>query len=324
MIQLFSQHFMVLDRNGRQRSFSFDELRRDLLCCFRACGVSDAWAAEEVALVIEEQFERGRTDSEAPVREAEVDALVASVLAASGYGDVAAQYRRLRNGEPSGDAVGPFADWDDARLGALLERALSLLPEDREELAGRVRRALVLLGFTEVSDELVRQLGGHLLRNRAPAPDQSGADDPRWLFPPDFWASAWSDAAAELVAGGVLKPHPVSRLIPRARVDLDLARLADAMGGGPLTELGFLPRLRQVCCELGNLLPHMRDRICQEKPDAHHHPAHLIVRGAAPLIRERLVPMRARDAKALLAEIESLIRADLADQVAFDLIVTIR
>lgn len=324
MIKLFSGSCFLLDRRGRQRSFSFEDLRGELCSCFQACGVHDAWAEEHIAFVIEEQLARLRREGHNTFAEDELRTLVFSVLCDSGYGDVAAVYRRAY-GVPSAPAASDaLTAWDDDRIASGLPRSLPLAEADRDILVTRVRDALTSLGLTTVSDEFIRQLGIHFVRSVEAGESARAGGDSSWLFEPEHWRrSAPADLEA-LATAGVIGFHPVSRLLPRVRLDLDLTRLARTTGTVPLLEIAFLQSLRHTCRQLLELFNGIRSEIVREVPHAAHHPSHLAVLGMARLIVDCTLPMRASAARAFTDEIVAVIRSEVEADAGFELLVTVR
>ncbi len=323
MIKLFSKSLMIAGRDGCQRSFCFDEVRRDLFTCFRACGIRDVWAAEHIAMIVEEQLECQHASGVNSFAEEQLEALLSSVLCASGYSDVATHYNEMHDLQAVA-GVPAFAAWDERRLEEILVRTLFLGREVCQELVPQVKQALLSLGFAKVSDSLISELGAHFLENRDGSAKELPHTDLYWLLGPGDWDAFFSGPLAELVATGVLKFHPVSKLIPRARVELDLIRLADGVGEKPLTEIEFLPRVHDICTKIPEALTLARKEICQRKPYAKHHPSHLIIRGLDSLLREYFVHLRRRQARAFAQEIVATVRRDVASQVSFEMVVTVR
>ena len=324
MIQLFSRHFIVVNRQGRQTTFSFDDLRQDLFACFRTCGVREVWPAENIALIVEEHLERQRSEATIPVSEDQVDALVSSILFATGYGEVAAEYHKSRQLGPAAAVTG-LAAWDDRRIQEQLAKAFPLSGEEIRSLAGEVGNALTRLAFGKVSDEMIRQLGAHLMQARTTVAGQASAPaGPVWLFPPEHWPPLVPNTMAAFLSTGIVSVLPVSRLLPRARARLDLSRLAASMGAAPLTELGFLPQLRHACNELPGLLRLVRGEIVRIAEHAGRAPTHLIVQGLDQVLRHYLVPLNRRASEALVNDIGDVLQRDVSERVDFELIVTVR
>jgi len=322
MIQLSSRHALVLGQEGRTRTFDFEELRRELTGCFHACGVTDSWPAESVVCAIEEHFVRQCQDGGNTISEDELHALVTSVLLASGYPDVAGRYRHQRNLEPRRTTGPRPASWDAERLTAVLRRSYLLTENATETLASSVKKALEQLTFTEVTDEFIRQLGGHILDTGiGMKPPETTSP---WLFSPSQVNGAVDMRTADVSPTGAVRLYPVSRLIPRVRAELSLAHLADSIGDRPMTEMMIIPRLRKAASELRSSLPRLRERVCRERSDAQHHPAHLVVSGLDVVLNDVLVPLSRRGERAFVNDVQIVLQRDLGDLLTFELVVSYR
>ncbi len=322
MIKLASHHALVVDRDGRKHSFDFDAVLLDLVRCFQACGVRDSWPADNIALIVEEHMEQRRQAGEPPVKEADLDTLVSSVLTASGFSDVAAEYGKLRQLEQSVVSP-PVTPWDSARLARLISRSLPLSGHACIDATARVRAALDVLGLDGASDELIRQLAIHLLPVSC-APDPVEKAQPPWSMNPDTWRFELSPTLRRLLHSGSVKLFPVSQALPRVRAELNLVCVAEAIGDSPLTELVLLPGLRSTVKSLRELLRAVRSDVVERWPHAAHHPAHLIVRGLGVVLHQYVLPLRASDSRELVEEIHALFRREFAADIGFEQLVTFR
>ncbi|MBO7092679.1 MAG: hypothetical protein J6W23_12915, partial [Victivallales bacterium] len=95
MILIPEQALFVLGEGGQRQSYDFAGLCADLRAAFERNGVRDSWLVDQFTLTVEERL-RGQS----PMTESEIDTLLASVLTASGYGDVASTFTTLRGRNP--------------------------------------------------------------------------------------------------------------------------------------------------------------------------------------------------------------------------------
>ncbi len=325
MIQLSSRHSMVIDRTGRQGSFDQERVLEDLTSCFRRCGIDDPWAAETIGQVVEEQVVGHRRETGSPPTEEALDDLVAAALAAAGYGDVAAKYRLLRGIDPLASMATGLAPWRTKRLERVLSAALPVPAEQVAELAAKMEKAFRELAFTRVSDELIVQIGIHLLHSepRTPA-DPCHRDSGHWLFPPGSWHEHIAQPARVLCEEDVVQPWPVSNALPRIGLSIDLARSAQHIADLPLTELVLLPGLRDTCRIVRDLMRTMRHRVCLRRRHAAHHPARILLTNTGDALLECLVPMCPRDAKRLRDDIREIVRSEILQPLDFDVFLTER
>ena len=137
MIKLSSKHTLVLDPCGQSRSLDVDAIRADLHRCFRRCGMGDPWAADHIAMVIEEQLSERDAGSLPALRETDVQALVCALLDASGFADVGEAYRDLHGGSPSRPPAA--LPWDADRLLRVIGGAGILSRDGVEDAVARTK-----------------------------------------------------------------------------------------------------------------------------------------------------------------------------------------
>ncbi len=314
MIELSASHHLVLEQ-GRPVTLDVESVRLDVRSCCLAVGVQETWLADQMELALDDFFmarsERGG-EAALPAR-GEVDALVARLLLAAGYRDVAAEYSRRRQLQAS--PVADTAAWDAARVRRLLGQSYALPEAAIARLAQQVVRKLDGLGFRQVSDRLILELAGHLAGTRTPQgpaiPGLLESDSP-WLLAAGFWKSAdgVAGSARRLCETGVLRPRPVSRLLPVPGVVLDLERLALEAGGA--TEDDFWPRLRHATLAVRELLAVMDALLAEREPDASGGVPRVVVTGFPALAAAWRPILRKADQPPLMREIAVRIRTALA------------
>lgn len=319
MIQLFSRHLLVTDRSGECRSFDSDGFYSDLTACFRRCGIQDTWVPETVTMTVEEQMLQRHSASDQPLDEEDVDLLVASVLMASGYADVAAEYRRLRGVDPLSELSRGLQEWDKDRLEMILSRSLALSPARVAEVVERVSNAFHTLSFSRVSDDFIVHMGIHLLCS-----DEDASELPQgpWLIGPDMWQLFVSPEVRHLAEMRIFRFWPVSKVLPRVRASLHLPALARQAGDFPLTEMGFLTELVRVGRSLASALNGLREQVCSRRTHADQYPPRVIVEGGGDVIQTCFVPMSPRSALAFREEIRDVLERILGETVTRDILLT--
>lgn len=304
MIKLHSRHCLVQTATGAVQSLDTDRLRDDLQRAFRACGVSEDWIGDHIALVVEEHAACPGAETP-PLGERDLHAMVSSLLTASGYEDVGRRYREQLPASAQTADPDPFRPWDMDRLDQDLANLLPLGGDERRAMVQRLAAALAGLGLSAVRTELLRELARHLLQQSA-APPFPPASSP-FLMLPGQWPLYDSPAAAALAGVGALRAQAVSRFLPRLRLELDLARLAVSLGPPPVAEMAFLPALAQALDAALALLAVTRRRLDL----ASLPPAHLIVVGLEAAVDDALRPPTARAGKALRHELKAIVAAKL-------------
>ena len=317
MIELYSQGRLV-EESGRLVSLDVDGLVREVRAACAAAGIADAWLAEQMALAVDDFFlarsGSGGEPGDAPPQPAptrgDVDRMVAGTLLAAGYADVAAAYLKGRNLPllADGPDAPPALPWDIPRLTRLLQPRLPLPEALLQGVVERVGAKLEDLNFREITDGLVLELAAHVLRDRALFLAGAPPDGSPWLVEPRPWMDALGGDCLRLCRAGVLRAHPVSRLLPTARVALDLAALAPGFGGGPLTELQVFPELRRTARIARRLLLQMRETIQDQVEVTPDMPVRLDVAGFHELVDKHWVPLGRAERRRLRAEMNGLLR----------------
>jgi hypothetical protein len=328
MIKLFSNNVLVVDNEGRQHPFNLDQLQLELEKAFQATGSREAWIPSSIAEVVQEHLylsQQGDTPS-AKLTHTEIEHLVCTILINSGFDDVAACYGRSESPTVS-QAIADLrvTPCSQERIVLLLKQEFTsaILGGTANAVARRIAAKIGSMGFEKISDELIRVVAEHVLKFEAGQASPSEAPARDWLFSAQDWRNCWEDEAARLVASGSVIVHPVRKVIPVARLSLNLDKLGQNMGAGPMTELSFLPGLQKACPVLRRMLVWVRNRIEQELPAPTRHPAHLFLHGLTPLLKQSFGPMRQAEQTALAREIESLLACEITAKVDLPLVITL-
>ncbi|MFA4944760.1 MAG: hypothetical protein WC789_08690 [Lentisphaeria bacterium] len=304
----------LTDAAGLAVPFEPTAVAQELAAACAATGVPADLIVPQLLLAAEDFF-LAQDEAEwggAPVGRAELDRMLAGALLNAGYGEVAAEYLRLRELPAELGAGGPPPrPWSAARVRELLAGRLPLPPPLLETLTGLVVECLAALGFARAGDPLILELAAQLLREQAEARPAAAEDSP-WLIEPHYWIGTLGRDKARLCQAGVLQPQAVSRLLPVARLTLDLAELAASLGSRPLTELHFLPALRPATHAARRLLLEMRESIGEQVEVTPEMPVRLTVAGFGRLLERFWVPLGRADRRRLYCELRGLVREVVA------------
>ncbi len=323
MIQLHSRHRLVAADDGTVRSFDGEALRHDLRCAFRACGITDDWAADHIACVIEEHLSSRPAADLPPLPERDLHAMVLALLPAAGFADVGQAYQARLPAAAVPPDPDPFREWDRARIATELAGVLPLAEEECARIASQTESALRALGLDRVRSELIRSLANHFLHQTGASGAPQPSPESPWCLRPEGWPVAGVAGAEALVRAGALRPLPVSRFLPRLRLELDLRRLAAACGTPPLPEIVFLPALARALDCAVRLLALAGEAVRGIlKPDASAPPAHVLVRGLEETVDHAILPQSARARKALCREIRATIEAKFPERADGSLLLT--
>jgi hypothetical protein len=325
MIRLFPGHALVVDGSGRSQTLDFDSLRDELAACFAQRGIAETWLAEHVACIVEERVRERHRQMPGILERREIDEMVLAALRSVGFADVAELYasgRGIGTALPQPD--GKRSPCSGERLRDLLERTLLLSPRQVEEALPPLTRTVERLGIPLVTDTLLRELALHLLGTSTEEPVEAATSQDIRLLADEHWQTRFAGEAASLLAKGVLRIHPVSAALPRARLDFDLARFGSQLGRPPLLEIQVLATLPATARIIRSVLTEARAEICTRRPSATAHPAQIILRGSAALLAEQLEPLCARAAHTFLTDIRSCLEREISQPSDFDVILSLR
>ena len=269
MILIPEQALFVVGEGGQRESYDFAGLCTDLRKAFECNGVRDSWLVDQFTLTVEERL-RG----ESPMTEHEIDGLLASVLTATGYGDVASTFTEIRGEKPLDALRAELYPWDTMRIQEVLRRQLPLSPCQQAALMERCADELVKLNFTAVSDTFIRELAIHLLH--AEGTEKTEIPQSRTEVKQD-WAALCDGKTRNYLERHVLAAYPVAPLFPRPRIAFDLAEYCRDFADDWRSELALCARLPDAAQCVLRLLAIMRDAILAEHPNFTDCPAHVVI-----------------------------------------------
>ena len=268
MILIPEQALFVLGEGGQRQSYDFAGLCADLRAAFERNGVRDSWLVDQFTLTVEERL-RGQS----PMTECEIDTLLASVLTASGYGDVASTFTELRGRNPLSALEAELHPWNMERLNAVLRLHLPLSPMQLDMLSKRCAETLAKLHFQDVSDTFIRELGIHLLHGGAVAETSSEKTEQ----PKDEWLALCDDKTRDMLERHVLSVYPIAPLFPRARIAFDLQMYTQGMPSEWKSELALCSKLSEAAACGLSLLTAIRHTIMAGQTDFRDCPSHVVI-----------------------------------------------
>ena len=347
MILLASGNMLVAGPGGQPQSLDFERLTADLREAFRTQGLASDWIADHIVLTLEEKL-RSRGHGE-PVSEAVTHELLAAMLAAVGYGEVAAEYGRRHQVDPLSGRRRELHDWTAAGVRALLDRTLPLTSGQSLRLTEQCAAALRQLGFLEVSDTFICELAVHLLHRgdgagfaepfvgspqlqAATAPPagamslggRGGKSQAPVLLPERLWTDRVDSFTRTLLETQVLRPLPVSRLFPRLGLAVSLAALGETLTGGWPSPLTIMTALGRVAPPILTLLGQMRQEYAVALAAFQEAPCHLVFPGFASYLAQGLGPMARRERALLAREISCLLEDSLVARADFPVMLSFR
>ena len=268
MILIPEQALFVLGEGGQRQSYDFAGLCADLRAAFEQNGVRDSWLVDQFTLTVEERL-RGQS----PMTEGEIDTLLSSVLTASGYGDVASTFTKLRGRNPLSALEAELHPWNEERLNAVLRLHLPLSPMQLDMLSSRCAETLTELRFHDVSDTFIRELGIHLLHGGAVAEPSSKTTEQ----PKNEWLALCDEKTRDMVERHVLSVYPIAPLFPRARIAFDLQAYSMGMPSEWKSELALCSKLPEAAACGLSLLTAIRCTIMAGQTDFRDCPSHVVI-----------------------------------------------
>lgn len=321
MIELSSNHRLVRE-HGTPVSLDLEAVRSEIRACCAQVGLRDGWLADQITLALEDYFLAGQHEqTSCPTRE-EIDHLICRLLVATGYAEVAGEFGRRRSVTLVDAADLAALPCSEARVQELLAKRLPLPAETVVALGTRVLEKLGDLGFARVTDTLVLEIAGQLVRE--PAAGIIAVESSPWLLPPGFWQGLLVGEPARLCRQEILQPLPVSRLLPAVRLVLELRHLAASAHTLPVTELQFWPRLHRATKAARRVLLLTREQVARSLPCYASTPSRIIVAGCAGLADAYMGPMTRAQARYLVREVRAVVQKDVGAGLEFPLLVTLQ
>lgn len=328
MIRLHSQRIPLRAPDGSVELFALDQLRALLARLFAQVGMTEEWAADHIASVIEDylRYHHENAGAGSEMRQEELHSLAVRTLLDAGFSDVAALYRDTIGIEGALEPLSALP-WDTDRVSTLVRQDLGLGIEYAEAVAETVEEKLQTLGFPSVSDDLICQVAAHILhsgRDGFPATPARSVDEPSAAAanhgPTD---TPPCPEEAELLEDGTLRFTPVTTVVPVSRAELHLGKIAHDCGD-PLIFFEFLlvPRVdravRAACRALGRI----REGILADCPRAAAYPARLTIAGLDELHDALLEHGSKSDASRRVTSLQDMIHDRATSTAEFPLVIT--
>lgn len=241
MIQLSNTAIMIVRPDSSSIPFDVEEIQTRIIRACIAAGETESWIAGDISLSVEFALlsTKGRF-----IKESDLDSLIIRALEDSGYPHVAADFKR---------SAAPAAPSDLPVNAKSIQNAvaanLSLPPGERlDAIVAEVETALRAIGFERCSPRLMLELARQFRDRETSAlppiplkthPLKPGGDI--LLLQQSDFRELGSLNLKDLLSGGTLRIHGISRLFPALRIDVSFPNFADAMElSKPVSELALL------------------------------------------------------------------------------------
>lgn len=240
MIQLSNTAIMIVRPDSSSIPFDVEEIQTRIIRACIAAGETESWIAGDISLSVE--FALLSTKSRI-IRESDLDSLIIRALEDSGYPHVAADFKRS-----AAPAVPSDLPVNAKSIQNAVAANLSLAGERLETIVAEVETALRSIGFERCSPRLMLELARQFRDRETSAvppiplkthPLQPGGEV--LLLRQSDFRELGSLNLKDLLSGGTLRIHGISRLFPALRIDISFPCFADAMElSKPVSELALL------------------------------------------------------------------------------------
>lgn len=236
MIKLAPETILVHRADGSVEPLAVDQLEAELAECCAATGVDDGELPVDIVRVISHYFGGGRLRAAAD--DGEVEALVCRVLVDAGLRELAEAFV-ARRGTEEAAARERLAPREAAEREVLLRADPFFVGRPIDRLVAEMESVLERLGLVTITAAAFVELAKSLCLSRAS--ESRGEPSPYWAISVADVPAHLAPELAEWSAAGVVRWHPVSRLLPVIRCQVDLALLR--VTGSVMVELALFPRL---------------------------------------------------------------------------------
>jgi hypothetical protein len=267
----------ILIKNNSGRTIYFDrELLQDAILNAavqsESCQNEQA-LAEDISYAIEKYLETMTAPGVEMPELREVNSFVVNLLNDSGNSEVAHIYASMHTADWDQQSSRELKEWTAASVSELIESKPLFQSYDREVLARSVNEALEKLGFLQVSEALIVELGAHIINNETTRVQEE--------VEPAQVNQGLLLSAAEIKSFSrknircwfesmVLDVRDISRVFPKLHIDLNFLTyvcLLQEGGDMALMELVFLPTLHDFVHELARSFSNVISFIENTFPD---------------------------------------------------------
>ena len=279
MVDIVNDTVLIVQKDGTTQPFDADHLSRQLAESARIAGVYDPEMPDDIALSIEYTLRQKSISNESPCFDiADIDYLIFQTLVNVGYGKVDDVYRK-----------NSFLLTDHSRIpihkvNSCIEENLDIHGSRLELIAKKVINTMQAIGARDSSEQLIRELAKHFLRQ------STEHISPDVLKHPDFQPDKASTIRfSELLPymppsiqnyfdKRILSFHPVSlHIFPVLRLNIRLTGIATSAAlEAPLTELTLSPELIKLAGAVDRFCL-LVDQICVKKGYADNTPVKLML-----------------------------------------------
>ena len=315
MIHIATYKLQIADENGSPVELDIGGLERQIAEVFRQQGFQDVWMAEELSLMLVEKL--NGTDANLLSR-GEVDALVTSMLTASGYADVAREYQAARGHKPFEEERREMKPWRNI-LESTLRKTLPITEMQLTKVSAKCASVLEMAGLELATEKFLTTLAIHLLVNN------SGGDlEERSLEGSGPWQECLGEVSRKKLEQGILCPLPVSQIFPRARIAVKMSAIGDEQIGNWVSVFSVCHVLNELAPCMLEMLKVWRQELAEKHPMQADSPSHILFSDFTDYLGREPNMWRKRDRQEIRDTVEKIMEETVISKVDFPVVLSIR
>ncbi len=315
MIHIATYKLQIADENGSPVELDIGGLERQIAEAFRKQGFQDVWMAEELSLMLVEKL--NGTDANLLSR-SEVDALVTSMLTASGYADVAREYQAVRGHMPFEEERREMKPWRSI-LESTLRRTLPITEMQLAKVSARCASVLERAALEVTSEKFLTSLAIHLLVNNSEGElGERSCEDRR------PWQERLGNLSRRKLEQGILRPLPVSQIFPRARIAVKMSAIGDEQTGNWVSVFSVCSVLNELAPCIMEMLKAWRRELAEKHPMQADSPSHILFSDFTEYLGREPNMWRKRDRQEIRDTVERIMEETVISKVDFPVVLSIK
>ena len=315
MIHVATYKLQIADENGSPAELDIGGLERQIAEAFRKLGFQDVWMAEELSLMLVERISGSDANL---LNRNEVDALVSSMLTASGYADVAREYQASRGQAPFDEERREMKPWRNAIEG-VLRKALPITETQLAKVSAKCAEVLEAAGMELVSEKFLVSLAIHLLVNNS---EGDTADLVQKSV--GSWQERLGELSRQKLEQRILRPLPVSQLFPRARIAVKMSAIGEEQTGNWVSVFSVCNLLNELAPCMLEILTVWRRELAEKHPLQADSPSHIFFNDFTEYLGREPNMWRKRDRQEIRETVEGAMEELVISKADFPIALTIK
>ncbi|MBQ7176600.1 MAG: hypothetical protein IJS08_04225 [Victivallales bacterium] len=315
MIHVATYKLQIADENGSPAELDIGGLERQIAEAFRKLGFQDVWMAEDLSLMLVERINGSDANL---LNRNDVDALVSSMLTASGYADVAREYQAARGHAPFDEERREMKPWKNA-LDGILRKALPITETQLAKVSARCAKLLELEGMELASEKFLVSLAIHLLVNNSEGNAAERAPESK-----KTWQKCLSELSRQKLEQGILRPLPVSQIFPRARLAVKMSAIGDGQTDNWVSVFSVCHLLQELAPCMLEILTVWRRELAEKYPLQADSPSHVFFNDFTDYLGREPNMWRKRDRQEIRETVEGAMEELVMNKADFPIALSIK